>query len=252
MTVQWQASTPIIKQTPVYSDRSIEYRVNSQGFRDNDFPWVNPNGNEPYRLAIGCSHTWGIGLQENETWVSHFKLIMRKLKTHYPQIYNLGMPGCSNDKIYRILYNIFLYKKLKPHSVIVQLTYPERTEWFHKDDNNSVKIQDWQAVACAVPAYYKVTTDHYHIQKTIELMTAIKTLCDMHGTKCMFWCVQNYFGFSLKDLALEYNFNLCTTTMSRVGNDLARDNAHFGPISHLEMYKRLYDYAFECNILKRD
>ena len=246
----WQANTPIIKQSPIYSDTSVQYDINSQGFRDDEFPWLNPGSTEPYRLAIGCSHTWGIGLLKDEVWVSHFKKMMKKKMHHYPQIWNLGMPGGSNDKIYRVLYNIFQYKKLKPHSIIVQLTYPERTEWFHKDEDNNTRIQDWQAVSCAEPTYYKATTDHYHIQKTIELMTAIKVLCDKHGTKYMFWCTSNYFNFSLQELAAEYSFNLCTTTMSRVGNDLARDNAHYGPKAHLEIFKRLYDYAFECNILK--
>lgn len=239
----WSTTTPNITQKPIYADRTVGYEINSHGYREDEFKWLNPNGQEPYSIAIGCSHTWGIGLLKEETWVGYFKKIFQ-----YPhKIWNMGLPGGSNDKIYRILHNVIGYKKRKPDSIIVQITYPERTEWIDKQ----VESKDW------IPSngndiYYRLTTDGHHFQKTIELMTAMKTLFDTHNIPHMFWWVQNYFDCSMAELAKEYKFNLCPTTMSRVGNDLARDGEHFGPKAHLEMYKRLYDYAFECNILKRD
>ena len=249
----WTAHTPNIRQTPIIPDTTIEYEYNSQGFRDDEFNWLNPNGKDPYSIAIGCSHTWGMGLLKDEVWVGHFKKIF-----HYPhKIWNLGMPSASNDKIYRILHNIIGYKKRKPESVIVQITHPERTEWTHPDNgitrsydlcSQNVLGEDHENLK----NYFRLTTDGYHFQKTIELMLAIKTLLDTYGIPHMFWWMQNYFDCSLVQLAKEYKFNLCVTTLNLVGNDLARDNAHYGPRSHLEIFKRLYDYAFECNILKRD
>lgn len=239
----WTTHSPNITQIPIYADRTVGYEVNSMGYREDEFKWLNPNGQEPYSIAIGCSHTWGIGLLKDEVWVGHFKKIFQ-----YPhKMWNMGLPGGSNDKIYRILHNVIGYKKRKPESVIVQITYPERTEWIDKN----VQSVDWIPTD-GNDTYYRLTTDGYHFQKTIELMTAMKTLFDTHNIPYMFWWTQNYFNCSLVELAKEYKFNLCPTTMSSVGNDLARDNEHFGIRSHLEMFKRLYDYAFECNILKRD
>lgn len=249
----WTTQTPNLKQTPIIPDKTVGYEYNSQGYRDDEFKWLNPNGQEPYSIAIGCSHTWGMGLLKDEVWVGHFKKIFQ-----YPhKIWNMGMPSASNDKIYRILHNVVGYKKRKPESVIVQITHPERAEWIYSDNGTTIS-HDW------VPSggydedqihlrnYYKITTDGYHFQKTIELMTAMKTLLDTYSIPHMFWWTQNYFNCSMVELAKEYKFNLCSTTMSQVGNDLARDGQHFGAKSHLEIYKRLYDYTFECNILKQD
>ena len=249
----WTTQTPNLKQTPIIPDKTVGYEYNSQGYRDDEFKWLNPNGQESYSIAIGCSHTWGMGLLKDEVWVGHFKKIFQ-----YPhKIWNMGMPSASNDKIYRILHNVIGYKKRKPESVIIQITHPERAEWIYPA-HGIINSHDWCSQNVYEKGqehsknYFRLTTDGYHFQKTIELMTAMKTLLDTHEIPHMFWWCHNYFDCSLVELAKQYGFNLCPTTMSKVGNDLARDNAHFGPKSNLEIYKRLYDYAFECNILKRD
>lgn len=249
----WPAHTPNIKNNPPGIFDTPSHEINSHGYRDDEFKWLNPNGNDPYSIAIGCSHTWGIGVNKEDVWVGHFKKIFQ-----YPhKIWNMGIPSGSNDKIYRTLHNLIGYKKRKPDSVIVQITHPERTEWIFSDCG-IVKSHDWciqnvyEQGQEHLLNYFKLTTDAYHFQKTIEVMTAMKTLFDTHEIPHMFWWTGNYFDCSLVELAKEYKFNLCPHTMNRVGNDMARDNAHFGPKSHFEMYKRLYDYAFECNILKRD
>ena len=161
MKHHWTYQTPNIRQTPKYADRSVEYKVNSQGYRDDEFKWLNPRGNDPYSIAIGCSHTWGIGLREDEIWLSYFKSIF--CEPH--KIWNLGLPGGSNDKIYRILHNILGYKMRKPESVIIQMTYPGRTEW--ADNNGDLKDilpSDGHEI------YHRLTTDRHHNQKMIELM----------------------------------------------------------------------------------
>lgn len=45
-------------------------------------------------VAFGCSHTWGVGVEANETWA--YKLGAK----------NFGVPGCSADLIARILPDI--------------------------------------------------------------------------------------------------------------------------------------------------
>lgn len=42
------------------------------------------------RIAFGCSHTWGVGVESNETWPC------------YINAKNYGVTGCSSDLISRI------------------------------------------------------------------------------------------------------------------------------------------------------
>ena len=60
-----------------YFDRNgcVEYRVNSLGFRDREFPKEKPAG-ELRVLAIGDSFTFGAGVQLDDCWV---QLLERRL-----------------------------------------------------------------------------------------------------------------------------------------------------------------------------
>lgn len=64
-------------------------------------------------LVLGCSHTYGVGLDDNEHWV-HYLAQHNTKKYRY---WNLGQPGASADKIVRILYGT--EKLLDPKVIIV-------------------------------------------------------------------------------------------------------------------------------------
>ena len=51
-------------------------------------------------VVLGCSHTYGEGLEDNEHWV-HF---LSQHNTERLRYWNLGQPGASADKMVRILY----------------------------------------------------------------------------------------------------------------------------------------------------
>ena len=51
-------------------------------------------------VVLGCSHTYGEGLKDNEHWV-HF---LSQHNTERLRYWNLGQPGASADKMLRILY----------------------------------------------------------------------------------------------------------------------------------------------------
>lgn len=50
-------------------------------------------------LALGCSCTWGVGVERDETWSSVLQAKMRM------PVYNLGFPGGSADSVFRLLSN---------------------------------------------------------------------------------------------------------------------------------------------------
>lgn len=83
---------------PGYTETSITYTYNSHGFRTKEFDFSNGKGNI---LFLGCSHTEGIGLRAEDTWV-------HKVSQHFPDhnCYNLGIGGGGVDMVTRFLYNL--------------------------------------------------------------------------------------------------------------------------------------------------
>lgn len=103
-------------------------------------------------VILGCSHTYGVGLKDDEHW-THF---LSKHNTERLRYWNLGQPGASADKIVRILYGT--EQLLYPEIIIVCWPlwhrrerldrYPEsltsdneflKTETEHSDKHNFLK-----------------------------------------------------------------------------------------------------------------
>lgn len=85
---------------PGYTETSIIYRYNKNGFRTSEFEL---NSQQKSVLCLGCSFTEGIGLNAEQTW-PHL------IKEHFPDhlVYNLGVAGSSADTVARHLVNIGL------------------------------------------------------------------------------------------------------------------------------------------------
>jgi len=74
------------------------YKINTYGYRCPEFRPL-PDGGKNV-VVLGCSHTFGEGLEENETWVSQVAKESNKILRWW----NLGQPGASADLMIRILY----------------------------------------------------------------------------------------------------------------------------------------------------
>ena len=76
-------------------------------------------------VVLGCSHTWGVGLEENETWVHR----VSKHNITRLRFWNLGQPGASAEACVRILYAS--EKVINPKIIIVcwpEISRRERLE----------------------------------------------------------------------------------------------------------------------------
>ena len=88
-----------------YSDSEIPkqdnpgYRVNSSGYRCPEWKPL-PDGKKNV-VVLGCSHTFGEGLDDGEVWVDQLYSCVDQSRLRF---WNLGQPGASADKIVRILY----------------------------------------------------------------------------------------------------------------------------------------------------
>ena len=79
-------------------DLAVGYETNSFGYRCPEFRPL-PDGGKNV-VVLGCSHTFGEGLEENEIWVSQ----VAKQSNKILRWWNLGQPGASADLMIRILY----------------------------------------------------------------------------------------------------------------------------------------------------
>ena len=76
-------------------------------------PWDPMPDGKKNVVVLGCSHTWGVGLEDDERWVHHIS----QHNSHNLRYWNLGQPGASADLIVRILYGC--EKVIFPNVVIV-------------------------------------------------------------------------------------------------------------------------------------
>jgi hypothetical protein len=89
-----------------------EYKLNSYGYRCPEFSPL-PDGKKNV-VVLGCSHTFGIGLNEDEVWVKQVSSMTDQNKLRW---WNLGQPGASADLMIRILYGT--EKVLFPKVIVV-------------------------------------------------------------------------------------------------------------------------------------
>ena len=76
-------------------------------------------------VVLGCSHTYGVGLEDNEHWVHH----VSQHNTTRLRYWNLGQPGASADKVVRTLHGC--EKVIHPSIIIVCWPAWSRREKLH-------------------------------------------------------------------------------------------------------------------------
>ena len=101
-----------------FTEDNVTYTFNSHGFRGEDLDVL-----AKYKvLIVGDSHTFGVGLDDTQTWTHQFKTIL-PIETN---VINLSIAGASMDYISRALFQSI--DTIKPNVVIVCYTYDCRRE----------------------------------------------------------------------------------------------------------------------------
>ena len=90
----------------------------------------------------GCSWTWGAELKD--PYQSRYsKIVSDKLGA---EEYNISKPGASNSRMVRQL--LVDHKDLSEFDLIViQMTYPQRMEYYNKDMRKFVQNRNWSQTA---------------------------------------------------------------------------------------------------------
>ena len=103
-----------------YTHKKIWHSYNSLGYRTKELDYYK---DKDFVLVLGCSHTEGNGLADDEVW--HYQL-KEKLKM---EVLNAGISACGPDVM---LLNTLLFLKnsnLRPKAVAIQWPNPYRYTW---------------------------------------------------------------------------------------------------------------------------
>lgn len=130
-----------------YSDNDIPrfdpvpgYETNSYGYRCPEFRPLPDGGKNG--VVLGCSHTFGEGLEEKETWVN----LVAKESSKILKWWNLARPGGNADQMIRILYGT--EKVLFPKIIVAcwpAWSRRERLDLYPQNltsDNNLLKTEN--------------------------------------------------------------------------------------------------------------
>ena len=192
-TVQWSGSDNITNCNKDW-DIPISYQFNSQGFRTHDL--TSYKGKE-VNVALGCSHTLGIGLPTEMTWPSQIEK-----QTGIPTL-NLGLGEGSSDTVARILTNISGLFNLA--TVYILWPVKHRFEYYSKDKIYPI-----------LPGSSKLEYVWY-----MEEQNSSERL---NKNKSIVYHLQKLYKFDLKEIHIGDPWP--------VPGDLARDQMHNGPKSN--------------------
>lgn len=111
------------KGHPKFGPDDIKYEFNSHGFRCEEFRL-----DARLRvMSIGCSYVFGVGLPSALTFGGALCSRLERALGLETVHWNLGMPGCSNDFMSRLLYLAF--PPLSPDVVLVHFTHTSRRDY---------------------------------------------------------------------------------------------------------------------------
>lgn len=182
-------------QTPGYTETSVTYRMNSHGYRGIEF-----NEAADFKILVsGCSHTFGIGINEEDLWCNQFSQRISGAK-----VYNLALGGRSPDYVVRSIYKTI--DIIKPNLVMVM--WPDQSR-FERPAQDGVSMAWWTATD---EYYLNDFTDEKYQQYNFEKnQIFLENLCASR---------------SVPLIALTYDH--CSRNVNK--RDAARDGMHDGPV----------------------
>lgn len=208
-----------------YNKNNVNYTFNRYGYRGDD-----PNLPADFTVLVsGDSHSFGIGLDDEEVWTHQFKLLLQK---QYPKckIVNLSCPGGSNDWVSRSI--TCAVDTIKPDLVIPCFTYPNRREAIWDSGylwqlNTSVPFNPVQTEYEEFQSWFMTVNEHTDYYNLVKNQKLVQKTCRDYGL-------------------IETQIYRMRTIQRQLGSihkivDVARDIQHFGPRVHKQFAKEMYN-----------
>lgn len=183
-----------------WTKENITYKSNDFGFR------MNKNINEikigECDFYLGCSHTFGIGLNLEDTW--GWKLSQKKGL----EFINLGWPAGSIEAQYRLLR--CWAEKLRPKRAFTLGAYLSRREIL-RHDGSAECIGPWFKNGPMYTVYERLSNDNEITISMLRTLDAMKSVCFQNNIEL----------YTIAD-------DMRNEIFSETDNNTARDLIHFG------------------------
>ena len=186
----------------------VTYQYNAQGFRTSELD-ARPSG-----LALGCSHTEGVGVPVSMTWPSQLSQLVGI------HIWNFGVGGSSKDTAFRLLDHYVKILNLKfvilcgptKYRFEIACTDNEFLNLTVNTDNSKLKFfaNEW------------FLQDNNSELNTKKNLLAMQQICD-----------QNHIPFFYIDIDSEPWYFMFDAQ--------ARDLAHPGVVAHKKLSEKIFD-----------
>lgn len=189
-------------------------------------------------VILGCSHTWGVGLEPHETWVHH----VSQHNTDRLRYWNLGQPGLSPEGCVRMLYKT--EKTLHPNIIIICWPAESRREWL---DTESVRNPKNLMGTDEKLKYQNDVTDR---QTFLKSLFFVEKFAEKQNAKTFHLFADTYVDIKKHNPQLnvleEYTLRNCwphwdkfTARELHTQPSRARDGQHYGT-EHHERFAKLF------------
>ena len=216
----------------------MDYKTNSHGYRCPEWEPM-PDGKKNV-VVLGCSHTFGQGNADNEHWV-HF---LSQHNTERLRYWNLGQPGCSADKIVRILYGC--EKLIDPRIVIV--CWPA---WSRRE-----RLGKYAESLTSDATQLSVENDATDKNNFLKNVFFVEKYAEQNNCKVFHCFAQDSYEEHIKDCTVlgEYTLKNCwpywdkfTARDLHTEPSLASDSVHYG-VKHHERFAKLFLEKFSVKL----
>ena len=209
-------------------------KVNSLGYRCPEFNV--PDGKKNV-VILGCSHTFGVGHKEDTHWVSH----LAKHNTTQLRYWNLAVPGCSGDRMVRILYGA--EKIIFPKIIICCWPHSSRRERLDK-----IPIDLFGR-----DKYNRFETDDTDKQNFLKNVFLVQKLAEYNQSKVFHCFAEETLTLPANISVMDYatlkscwppwdDHNLPEARKQRVTDpNFAQDGVHYGEKHHLAFAELLLE-----------
>jgi len=195
---------------------NILYEYNDAGYRSEEF-----YGNDPCAMFVGCSFTYGMGLNIEATW-GH--MVARKLGLRFCSV---AKPGYSNDACFREVRNWI--SEIKPEKVFMLAPPSHRFETKIEPES----IEQFQVQTLLNPPDKK--------PKEFFDCVPYALLWNAYDDNYILNREKNY--LAIKQLCLEYNipfYYVASEKHPYIKGDLARDLSHPGRIWQKNIARKFF------------
>ncbi len=191
-------------------------------------------------VVLGCSHTYGEGLKDDEHWVYH----LSQHNTKRLRYWNLGQPGASAGKIVRILYGC--EQVLRPEIIIVCWPVWSRRE----------RLGEFAESLTSDDAHLKSEDEHTDRNNFLKNVFQVEKYAQRHQCKTFHCFAQESYQEHLTGLNVleDYTISNCWPHWDKFQQrqrydkpSYAADGKHYG-VEHHERFAELFLQYFQSKL----